>query len=285
MPAAKVHPYQGLTVYLGTQHEKDRALRDALSSLGIECSVVDIDTDQFGTFSGEYQRTGSVREVLRKKAEAVYQSKPDARLVLVSEGTFGPHPVVGLIPTDHEALLLIDRSLGIEIYADELSTITNHAQREISDLSGLNEALSDLKYPSHGVILQPGGVPGTLFKNLEALPRIIEAVESCFSLSQNGKVVIFSDMRAHLNPSRMQVIEKAGWKLIEKLESFCPQCSSIGFWISQMIKGLPCMECGSATEFVKTLVWSCLKCKFSEMRPRDDEKLSVSPRHCPYCNP
>lgn len=84
------------------------------------CESVEIDTDEFGTFSGETARKLSVKETLQKKVEAVCKAVPDARFVIASEGSFGPHPFIGFVQCDHEVLLFFDRKNKIEIFADEI---------------------------------------------------------------------------------------------------------------------------------------------------------------------
>ncbi|HEY1079210.1 MAG TPA: DUF6671 family protein, partial [Bdellovibrio sp.] len=65
-----------------------------------------VDTDLLGTFSGEVERRGAVREVLRAKIELAIKDRPKNRLFLASEGSFGPHPHLGFVPSDMEALML-----------------------------------------------------------------------------------------------------------------------------------------------------------------------------------
>ena len=122
------HLYSGMTVYFGTKHGKEKAVIPALNQIGLCCKVVPIDTDQFGTFSGEVERVGSIRDTLRKKIEAVFKEYPEARLALASEGSFGPHPLMPLMRSDHEALLFSDRESKLEIYVEEFSTETNHTE-------------------------------------------------------------------------------------------------------------------------------------------------------------
>ena len=120
--------YGGEKVFFATKHSKETVLKPILAKLGLECIRLDVDTDRFGTFSGEVERVGSVRETLRLKTDAAAKLNPGARFFLASEGSFGPHPLIGFVSSDHEALLFIDTKLKTEIYVEEISTKTNFAE-------------------------------------------------------------------------------------------------------------------------------------------------------------
>ena len=252
---ANKHLYCDLTVYFGTKHEKNRAVAPILGELGIKCEVITIDTDLFGTFSGEIERVGSVRETLRKKIEQVYIANPDARLALASEGSFGPHPFIGFIQSDHEALLFVDRALGIEIYAEEISTETNLSEIEFGPRDNLQGFLDQVQFPSHAVIVKPMGSEKVVFKGLQNFHIVGQAIIDGFMASPSAKVLLSTDMRACFNPSRMLVIEKAGKRLLEKLNSFCPSCRIPGFAISRGVPGLPCEGCGEPSSGFPNYSW------------------------------
>ena len=77
---------------LATRHGKGPAFARALSPLGMEVVLADaVDTDAFGTFSGERPRTLSALDTAQAKARAALGSGSWA-LGLASEGTYGPHP-------------------------------------------------------------------------------------------------------------------------------------------------------------------------------------------------
>jgi ribosomal protein S27AE len=281
----KKHIYSGLTVHFGTKHGKDQVIRPVLASLDMRCDVVDVETDKFGTFSGEVARQGTVRETLGKKIEEVYLAKPQARLALASEGSFGPHPFIGFVQSDHEALLLVDRELGIEIYAEELSIQTNHAEIEFAPRDNLQEFLDRVQFPSHAIIVRPKGNEKIVFKGLRDFQSVGQAIIDGFMASSSGRVTLSTDMRACFNPSRMTVIEQAGQKLFERLNSFCPSCGLPGFAISRGIPGLPCEACSEPSSAAKEVVWECVKCPYVEMRPRPDGKKSIDASECEICNP
>lgn len=279
------HPYRGATVYFATKHSKELALRPTLAKIGLKCVQVAIDTDQFGTFTGEVERKGSIKETLRKKTDAVFLKRPKARLAMASEGSFGPDPRSGIGRTDHEAILFVDKQLGIEVYAEEISTDTNHAEIEFGPRDDLHSFLKKVKYPKHAVIVRPKGVDGIVYKGLQSMYEVGQAVIDGFMASPEIKVLISTDMRANFNPTRMKVIKKTASKLVKRLNSFCPQCNTLGFWPTRTATGLICEGCGLETQVVKDLTWTCLKCTYKENRARHDGKTSVDPRECQFCNP
>lgn len=279
------HPCSGETVYFGTKHDKASALAPLFLEIGMRCESIDVDTDEFGTFTGEIERNGSVKDTLRKKVEAVLRVKPDARFVVASEGSFGPHPFVGFIQSDHEVLLFFDRSSGLEIFAEELSTETNHDQIEFGPQDDLKAFLKRVHFPSHGIIVRPKGVSSTVFKGLTTWHGVGQAIIDCFLVSSEPKVILSTDMRASFNPTRMSVIAQAGKKLIQRLTSFCPACSMIGFGAIRGVPGLQCSSCMLSTQISKAVVHGCVSCSFEQVREREDGLKFADPAECDFCNP
>lgn len=51
------HLFYGETVPFATRHGKEKILHPLLSELAIGCLRADVETDRFGTFTGEVERT------------------------------------------------------------------------------------------------------------------------------------------------------------------------------------------------------------------------------------
>ncbi len=279
------HPYSGETVFFATKHSKEKVLDPLLSQVGLNCVRVDVDTDLFGTFSGEVERAGTVRETLRLKTSAAAMLQPNARFLLASEGSFGPHPLIGFIQSDHEALLLVDQKLKTEIYVEEISTETNHAEIEFGPRDDLHAFLEKIGFPSHGVIVKPKGNSSLVFKDCRTMHAIGQAIIDSFMASLEVKVILSTDMRANFNPTRMKIIEKAGVKLIQTICSLCPDCKTPGFAISKGVPGLRCEVCSEPSRITKDVVWSCVKCSYSEQKERPDGLRSITAAECEFCNP
>jgi len=282
---SKIFYDPGLTIYFANKHEKEAILRPLFSLHGVNCEAIAVDTDKFGTFSREVARTGGVRETLRKKILAATDLLPKDRLFLASEGSFIPHPTIGFIPTDLESLLLYDRTLDIEVYAEFLCLKPVHALRVFGPHDDIRKFLQEIQFPEHGVIVHPEHSLSPMFKGLHSELGVVQAMHDSLKASPTAKVVIETDLRACHNPTRRQAIFKAGQNLIVKLQSLCPSCRLPGFAISKGIPGLKCQGCGGETTEAKEVLLNCVKCSYSESRPRPDGKKSVDPVDCEYCNP
>jgi len=281
----KRHPFSGETVFFATKHSKEKVLAPLLEKLGMKCVRADVDTDLFGTFSGEVDRVGGVRETLRLKTSAAAKAYPAARFLLASEGSFGPHPFIGFVQSDHEALLFVDRKLNTEIYVEEISTETNHSEIEFGATDDLQEFLKQVGFPEHGIIVKPKGNRISPFKDLQTFQSVRQAIVDALLVSPEPKVILSTDMRACFNPTRMKVIAKVGLKLIGALNSFCQECKTPGFAISKVVPGLPCEECGEPSRISKDLIWSCVSCSYTEQKARPDGVVAIPASDCEFCNP
>ena len=254
-------------------------------SIGMNCFRADIDTNQFGAFTGEVNRVGTVRETLRKKIKSASESLGTGRFILASEGSFGPHPVDGIIQTDFESFLIWDRKLDVEIYAEFLCQQPAHGEKVLGPRDDFRAALKSLGFPEHGVIVHPDNFVVPVFNGLHRERDVAQAMIDSFMASANAKVVIKSDLRASHNPTRRKAILEAGEVLIDKLRSLCPSCSYPGFAIARGIPGLPCSSCGEPNPLSKVAVFECFRCSFTNERPRPDGSTSVNAFKCKFCNP
>lgn len=277
--------YNGLDIQFATKHEKEKLLEPLFLQYGMGCVGVDVDTDEFGTFSGEVERTGGIRETLRKKIRSAIELKKDARLFLASEGSFVPHPILGFLQTDLESLLLFDQELGIEIYAEYLCTEPVHGQKKFGPRDDFRHFLVQIKFPSHGVIVHPENSVAPIFKGIHAESAVCQAMLDCFAASTTGTVLVSSDLRANHNPTRQVAILKAGERLIEKLNSLFPDCGLPGFAITRGLPGLPCESCDKVSFAPAKVLWECVKCTYSVERARPDGKTHLPVEECEYCNP
>ena len=88
-------PFGGRRVSLATCHGKERLLARPFRR-GLDLTVVlatGLDTDAFGTFSGERPRPADAPEACRRKAEAG-MDRTGLDLGLASEGSFGAQPAL-----------------------------------------------------------------------------------------------------------------------------------------------------------------------------------------------
>ena len=132
--------YCGQNVVLATKHGKERLLGHTFRlALGATIGTPPgIDTDTLGTFTGEVERIGTPREVAIRKARWGLSVTGEA-LGLASEGSFGPHPQIPWVASDHELLAFVDEELGIEVVEAFLSNETNYAHSPTRSLTGWTE--------------------------------------------------------------------------------------------------------------------------------------------------
>ena len=282
------HPYRGCTVVLATKHHKEKVLGPPLrDAVGLEMCVPDgLDTDLLGTFSGEVERQGSPREVALHKAR-LGMRMAGKNLGLASEGSFGPHPQMLFLPSDHELLAFVDETRDIVVIQQATSLQTNYAQVTAKTVDELNDFLAKVQFPSHGLVVRPhsGRQPEWLFKGIQEIPALQDAVVRCARVSEDGLAEVETDMRAHMNPMRQQVLRELGMSLGRRLATLCPQCQTPGWGLIRVVPGLPCEWCGEATELIAEEIQGCPRCTYQESGPRTDGLRTAPAAQCSWCNP
>jgi hypothetical protein len=280
------HPlFAGRTLVLATMHSKEQVMAPLLQQyLGVQVVVpANFNTDQFGTFSGEIEREGTPYETALRKCIHACQLTGHS-LAVASEGSFGPHPQLGFIPADDELVLLYDAHNQLEISARELTTATNFAGRQISSVREAQQFATAAGFPQHALILRAHEHDTHhVQKGITEMRTLLSAVEK--RLEAHDSVYITTDMRAMYNPTRMQAIEKATRKLIEKANECCPACTTPGYTVTNYHTGLPCSLCGAPTRSVLSVVYTCSKCKHTDTVKYPKGKTNEDPMYCDWCNP
>ena len=277
--------FKGRKIIIATKHKKEQVIAPILeNSLGLLAFVDEkFDTDQLGTFSGEIERTEGPIETLRKKCLlAMEQNKCD--LGIASEGSFGAHPSYFFLNADDEFLIFIDKKNDLEIIVRELSTDTNIAGSEISNLNHLIDFAKQAQFPSHGLIIRKSQTDYSEVKKGISSWEELKKVFNHFLIDRSS-VYLETDMRAHFNPTRMKVIEIATKKMIDKIQSICPQCSTPGFGVTDVKPGLPCMQCKFPTKSTLALIYECGKCSYLKEAKFPHQKTTEDSMYCDRCNP
>jgi hypothetical protein len=277
--------FKGRRLLIATKHEKEKVMAPLLDDgLGVVSFVnVDFDTDTLGTFSGEVERKLDPIVTARQKCLlAMEMSHCD--LGIASEGSFGAHPSLFFASADDELLIFIDKKNNFEIIARELSTDTNFNGSEIKSEKELLDFADLVQFPSHALILRVSKNDNTTIvkgiTNLEHLKKLFHAM-----LQKHNNVYAETDMRAMHNPTRMAVIKNATKKLVDKINSCCPQCNTPGFGITDAKKGLACSLCGAPTKSTLSLIYRCKKCHYNREKKYPNQKTTEDPMYCDYCNP
>ncbi len=277
--------FQGRRLLIATKHGKEQVLAPLLEqSLGVVCFTHSgFDTDLLGTFSGEVERTldpiSAVREKCRLSAEA-----SGCDLVLGSEGSFGPHPLIPFVHANEEVLLFMDVRNNIEIMARMVSTETNFNRRILEDLDALHAFAQECGFPEHALILRRAvHEPKEIVKGIRDIGQLHEVFHRF--REQFGSVYAETDMRAMHNPTRMSVIGMAGQQLARKIKSLCPDCGMPGFDVSEVRKGLECALCGTATGATLNHLYRCAHCACEREEWYPHGKKKQDPMYCDVCNP
>lgn len=273
----------GRTLYVCTKHRKERIIRSVLNTnLPIkETLALDVDTDRLGTFSGEVERKHDPMTTLRMKVQL---APPEADLIVATEGSFGPHPAFFMLPAHEEIILFYDKLNQLEVVEREITSQTNFQGKEISSSTELQTFLDQAGFPSHGVIMMRDR------ESLLDLHKGIQDIDTAHRLFEqlmqnHGKCYVETDMRAHMNPNRMVVIEKLANKLVDRLNTLCPDCQTPGFGLQSANRGLPCEICGMPTNAILSYTYACVKCNFTdEVKYPKGQRFSDA-MHCDYCNP
>ncbi len=280
--------YHNVAAVLTSMHAKERVIGPVVrEELGLIVEVaIGINTDQFGTFSREIERTGSQLDAASAKIAAGFEYAPSARVGLASEGSFGPHPYIPFLAIGRELILMVDRS-GLELTGYDETVETNFGHAVAPDLKAAYEFAQSAGFPGHGLIVSGcrdnKPAPDILLNKdvtdvaqLEA--AVTEAVGRC------GAAFVEADMRAHRNPTRMAAIERATRDLTRRFLSRCPSCDHPGFDIVERIPGLPCAWCGDPTSVIMAEVLACQSCGHKEERSVAT-KPAADPGRCNSCNP
>lgn len=281
------HPYAGRIAALATMHGKEAAIAPAMQCIGLEVKVPDgLDTDVLGAFSGEIPRVGAMGEVAIKKAR-MGMERLSLPLGIASEGTFGPHPSIPFIAAGMELLMFVDDERGFTVSESLVTEQTNFAHAVASGIDELDAFLARVLFPSHSLVVMAHGdaAAGPCFKGVSSRGALAGAIVACAEVSPDGRALIETDMRAHLNPTRMASLTELAARLAARLAATCPECAMHGFGRVDVQRGLPCEVCGAPTEWILAEVFGCAVCDFRETRKRSDGRTSVGPESCMLCNP
>lgn len=274
-------PWQGQTVYLPTLHGKGGPLTEVLApALGItHVEEVAVDTDRLGTFCGAVDRPNGPLFALDAKIQAARALVPHGRVFMASEGSFRPHPTVPLQMINIEWLRWTDTQTGFQCTVQSTTTLMENHERRVDGLAQLDDALAPYRLPTHAVMVGLPGQSGVLHKALTRREQIAEVVARL--LGEHPAVELRSELRAHLNPTRMRHIQRAALRLANRLRTACPDCATPGFGEPLPRPGLPCAACGFPTSVSSGKAWQCTTCK----HVKHNKVLGkADPAHCPMCN-
>ncbi|HYY12511.1 MAG TPA: DUF6671 family protein [Kineosporiaceae bacterium] len=269
--------YRGAVVAYGTRHGKERQAAGPFAEV-LGARVVappDLDTDRFGTFSGEVPRTLAPLDAARAKARLALDAT-GAEFALASEASYGPLGALGL-PGHEELLLFVDARRGFEVVERSVTLGSPGEVRRVRDAAELEPPA-----PGEAYVVRPDGRPGPIVKGVAGMGELSAAVAAAAALSASGVAVVEPDLRAMHNPPRQAVLADLSRRLAERLARLCPACAGPGWGVDAVEPGLPCAVCALPTDEPGVEHWSCPGCSCAERRPRPG---TADPHWCPGCNP
>lgn len=284
-----VAPWRGRRIALATMHGKEAAIGPPVRRrLGADVVVpAGLDTDAFGTFSGEVERTATMGGTALAKARAG-MAAAGTPLGLASEGTYGPHPAVPLLSAGLELMVFVDDGRGLVLFESLIDPAPRYDRAVVGPDDDLSALLAAADLPRHALVVAPHApsAPGTgVAKGLRDPAALPAAVRAAAVASADGRAIVTTDLRAHLNPARMATLARLAEALCERLATPCPDCGAPGYGRLRAEPGLPCGHCGTPTGLARGTLFGCPACDRREIVPRADGQTTADPGHCPACNP
>lgn len=272
-------------VALPTLHKKGDQIIPAFRGVtDFDITEVAIDTDAFGTFSGETPRTLSPLDTAIAKAkEALAITGWEG--AIASEGSIGSDPLVPFVTSDREVIVYVDGSDGTVIHESYRSFEIIAARIELKPGEALEPFLNEADFPRHGLIVSATKEDGRfIVKGLTDRASLDLAIDQAFSLTKEGHIVIESDLRAHLSPSRQVNIARAAERLAAQIQRCCPLCASPGWGVVDYERGVECGECGHIDRRIAVReINGCVRCDHRASGALLRERIEAA--ECERCNP
>lgn len=284
------------TLLIASMHRKEDALIPVLTTYFPDLRyhvATNIDTDQFGTFSGEKKRVDTMEVTVKKKALDAIQKNPWYDLVCATEWSFVGEWFWWVRHVEY--IILIDLRAWYTFlirytwYVASAFSLATHEWR-IAEQT-LCEYLS---FPAYGVIMSPHRKkrswsslcwwPSThIVKGITDLSSAKETFCRLQDLAKEWIVVIESDFRAMYHPWRMEGIQNATKQLCEQICMVCPQCDTPWWRVQHVTWSARCRFCGLCTTYPTHEVWWCCQCTYTEEKCIDTTNFPLD--SCPLCNP
>jgi hypothetical protein len=277
--------FKDRNLLIATKHKKELVMTPLLEkALGVRC-ITDssLDTDILGTFTGEIERKDDPLTTVRNKC-LMAAEVTNCDLIVASEGSFFPHSLFQYSYVNVEILCFMDLKNHLEIIVYEQSHETNFNGQTVKSLTELEDFCRKVGFPSHGLILRRSQNDHVgIIKGIQTNEQLISYYN--YFVDTYGEVFIETDMRAMFNPTRQKVIKRATEALLKKISNLCPSCSTPGYGIIESLRGLPCEICDNPTTSIKSHIYLCQKCSYTENVDYPNGKKIEDAMYCDMCNP
>lgn len=168
--------YGGRVAVLGTQHGREDVIAPALAAVGLRVVVEPLDTDRFGTFTGDIERLADPITTCEAKARAA-MAAAGWPLGLASEGSFFPHPDAFGVTVNAETLVLVDDDDGRVVVETVTSLDTPASRTTVRPGEDLSSFLARIGFPAQAVIVRPPSGP-PVAKGITDVDLLAAAVRS-----------------------------------------------------------------------------------------------------------
>lgn len=279
------HPYSNKVAILTSKHQKLSLIATHFKdNCDVRVKEVELDTDLLGTFAGEVERVGTPLETALKKAHLGLVNS-DETLGLASEGSIAPDPAMPFIQADIELVLLVDTKNEIVISEVHRSFEIKAISKIVTIDEDITEILQSADFPNHHLIVKANQSNSEkIFKGIDSLSQLKEAIELSSAASIDNRVQIQSDLRANHSPSRQRNISEAARLLSLKVASLCPSCAMPGWGRTDFLRGLECSACAlPISTAIHREILGCVKCSHTQLG--SVIATEVNPGNCPNCNP
>jgi hypothetical protein len=274
-----------MDVALATRHGKESLFAPRLAPLGYAVVVAPVDTDAFGTFTGDVARVGSARDVAIAKAQAAIDNT-SLPCGLASEGSFAPHADVPWVTIDTELVAFVDARHDLAVVESSTAVADVPAAFHCDVDAEIPSPLVD-GLPDQALIARPRALvsdaPGRgITKGITTAAALHAALRHAAEASESGMVTIEPDLRAHRCPARRVVIGLAVDRLARRLATPCPGCGAVGYGDVRTWRTIACRVCGTPTGQAEAATLGCVRCEHAEALPLSS---GADPAVCPCCNP
>jgi hypothetical protein len=272
-------------VAFATMHGKEKLVAPILQrELGWSVRVADLNTDLFGTFSGEIPRSLSAHDTVVEKARrgALHAG---LALGIASEGSIGAHPHIPFLDADVELMALVDVERNLQLVVSHIGPGVVALREVWTSTTDLEDIGVRADLPNHAVIVRKGeGRSLWARKGIRSVGELGVAIAEARHEGPAGDVVIESDFRAMMSPSRQANIVACATALASRVATVCPSCDTWGWGVVGVKRGMPCKGCGGVVEgAVRADILGCVACPHTKEIAR--EHAAVDPAHCETCNP
>jgi len=276
--------YAGAVVAMGTMHGKEQQVAPAFAAeLGARViAPAGIDTDQFGTFTGEVTRTLAPMAAADAKARMAMRAA-GVHYGLASEASYDTW--FGVLPVHEEILVFVDDSRDIRVVEGVNVPGAPGAPRLVDGGEQAVAAARDFGFPGQAAAVKAGVADRlrVFGKGISDARALIEVVDAAVAAADTHQAWLEPDLRAHHNPSRREVIAALGNRLARRLATPCPRCACPGYGKVAVSEGLACQACGCPTSLIAADIHGCPACEHRSTVVRTG--ALAEQRFCPQCNP